>query len=1358
MASGSEDPSPERRLLPYEATRLAARRVLVVAPHADDETFGCGGTLASLLADGARLDVLVVTDGAADEPDPKRRHATGELRLAETREALVRLGGGAARCAFLPDRGLASRGGDLRELLEGALLEGLPDLVFVPSPAEVHPDHRAVAEAFLSLWAGEAGRRLALALPGGARAAFYEVSHPIRPTVLVDVSATVARKEKAVEAFVSQLGGHDYPALMRALGAYRRMSLPRSVVSAEAFFLVPVGDLPGIDPVRLARAIGPTLSPDEVLRAPAPAAGARPAPAASGGAPVATPLEAPAVSVVVRTKDRPGLLREALASVAAQEAPALEVVVVNDGGADVEGIVDPFRSRIAVRLVDLQPGRGRSAAANEGIAAARGAWVHFLDDDDLLLPGGLAALVAEARPDEVVYGRVEASRYLREGEGRTRTPFRSFAEPFSSEGLLLENFIPLNAALFPLEALRRAGGMDPGLERFEDWDLFLRLSDELPFRLVDVPVAEYRLFPGSFIDDPDGAAAQHRHRVAVLEKHAHRYGPETLARLLAHVKGVYLPREVRVEAERASGTVEGIRSAVERTAAEGREAELASVVIVNFNGRHHLEKCLPSLEACPPSAGEVILVDNGSSDDSVAWTRANHPSVTIVETGANLGFGGANRVGIERAKGAFVVLLNSDTVVEPGWLPALLRPLREEGDVAATCSTLRLLALPELLNGEGGGMTRLGYAWDHRFRFPFVPYGPGDPRPRCEEVLFPTAAAMAMRKADFLSLGGFDPAFFMYHEDVDLGWRLWLLGKRVVVCRDSVVRHAFLGTSRKEKGLEWRAKLGLRHCIRSALKHEEPLELAKVLRWHVQTLARAGAWRLLAHAALWNLGRLPGTLRERRALARRRVRSPRELRARGLVSPALYPAAPPEPPRYRGGEPPETWLPSPLLLPGEFSGESRLGWGWYGRDDDGAGPFRWTAGRARCVLRVGPSRSGLLRCEVKLSCARPAGEVRLTCGGREAVQAIEGEAWTTVEIGAASGEDGLLDLRIDSPAGVPHGAIGNWDFRHLGAAVRSIRFVDGPGPAEKEAPGKVPSRVSVVIPTFNRWEVLRETLDALRAQTHRDLEVVVVDDGSTDGTTERLLEYRDAHPELSLLPLHQTNQKQGKARNLGVTRATGDLVLFLGDDTIPDPRCVEEHVAAHRQEGAPCAVIGFTDWHRERMRVTPFLEFVNGRGAQFSFDLLADGREAPFTNLYTSNVSLPRDVAAANPFDGAFTSYGWEDIELGYRLSRQGIPIVYRKAASTRHVHPQTLGGFLRRQRHVGGAIGVLYRLQPELAGNPFLPSESPRWRFRKLGPLYSALGPVAAACDRAGIPLPGRLYDDLLNHAFYQGARRAPA
>ena len=240
------------------------------------------------------------------------------------------------------------------------------------------------------------------------------------------------------------------------------------------------------------------------------------------------------ISVIVRTKDRPGLLGDALATIAGQTYAPIEAVVVNDGGRDPRDVVDVLRKRLDCRIVDLRPGRGRSAAANAGIAAARGAWVGFLDDDDLLLPDAAATLVGASQGNEgVPYGRVDAYFHP---EGAAPRLFRVFSRPFDVAALLFENFIPINACLIPTRVLREIGGMDERLECFEDWDLFLRLSDRLPFRHVDRQVAEYRIFDQAFITGRGGQERQHLGRVAIFSKHAHRYTAEALSRMQYAVK------------------------------------------------------------------------------------------------------------------------------------------------------------------------------------------------------------------------------------------------------------------------------------------------------------------------------------------------------------------------------------------------------------------------------------------------------------------------------------------------------------------------------------------------------------------------------------------------------------------------------------------------------------------------------------------------------------------------------------------------------------------------------------------------------------------------------------------------------
>ena len=250
---------PERALIPYETSTFDAGSVLVLAPHPDDEVFGCGAALASLLDRGARVTVLVLTDGAAHEADPEERRRISEMRLAESRSALAALGGGSVVPAGFEDRSLRASVAAVEREVAARLVALQPDLVFVPSPVEIHPDHRALADAFLAVARRPASEPSARALQH-ATVAFYEVSQPIRPNFLFDASPYLERKERAMAAFASQNAGRDYPDFVSGMMVYRRMTLPRSVAAAEGFFVV-AGSALGSGQEVLVRSLGPEMPP-----------------------------------------------------------------------------------------------------------------------------------------------------------------------------------------------------------------------------------------------------------------------------------------------------------------------------------------------------------------------------------------------------------------------------------------------------------------------------------------------------------------------------------------------------------------------------------------------------------------------------------------------------------------------------------------------------------------------------------------------------------------------------------------------------------------------------------------------------------------------------------------------------------------------------------------------------------------------------------------------------------------------------------------------------------------------------------------------------------------------------------------
>lgn len=245
------------------------------------------------------------------------------------------------------------------------------------------------------------------------------------------------------------------------------------------------------------------------------------------------------------------------------------------------------------------------------------------------------------------------------------------------------------------------------------------------------------------------------------------------------------------------------------------------VALLSWNGRHHLETCLSALAAQQdPGVGwEIAVLDNGSTDGTADWLRTTWPDVRLIASPVNLGFcAGNNRLAAEASDADALALLNNDTRPEPGWLAALVDALRSApADVAAVSGKI-VDWEGERLDFGRGVMTFDGHAFQLDFRRPLsrarVPKAG-------EELLFPCGGNLLIRRSSFLEAGGFDESYFAYLEDVDLGWRLWSGGERVLFAPDAVVRHRSSATS-DLLGLFNRGFLFERNAFLTAYKNYEP--------------------------------------------------------------------------------------------------------------------------------------------------------------------------------------------------------------------------------------------------------------------------------------------------------------------------------------------------------------------------------------------------------------------------------------------------------------------------------------------------------------------------------------------------------
>lgn len=256
------------------------------------------------------------------------------------------------------------------------------------------------------------------------------------------------------------------------------------------------------------------------------------------------------------------------------------------------------------------------------------------------------------------------------------------------------------------------------------------------------------------------------------------------------------------------------------------EGELprVAVVILNWNGRHHLAGCFDSLRAMdyPQERLQVVLVDNGSDDGSVAEVRKKYPWVTLAENDRNRGFSAGCNQGAELAEDADVlVFLNNDIRVEPDFLRHLVAPVS-----AGTCvaSSAKMLSWDgKLLNSAGGGMNFHGIGIQRGYL--------EEPHERYDEprkTLFACGGAMAMDAGVFEELGGFDEEFFAYYEDVDLGWRSWVAGHEVHYAPSAVCYHHHSSTSRRVP-VERLRVLQIRNPLLACFKNYDEENLRRVL-------------------------------------------------------------------------------------------------------------------------------------------------------------------------------------------------------------------------------------------------------------------------------------------------------------------------------------------------------------------------------------------------------------------------------------------------------------------------------------------------------------------------------------------------
>ena len=414
----------ESYLIPYEAQQRinAQHGVLVIAPHPDDEVFGCAGAIAQHLIEKIPVTVIVLSDGQAQ--------GEGEQRRAESNAAAQLLGYGAPIFWGLTDREILYSESLVTRLMAFMDTHNI-DLIYCPSPLELHPDHRQAALIVI-----ETARRLS----GLYKVAFYEISAPLHPNVLLDISAHLALKKAAMQCFASQQSKQSYSDHINALNRYRTYTLPQNIQAAEAFLVLDAKALDQISAPVFAR-------------------------------PLVEKSQPKLVTIMIRSMDRPWLA-QALDSVALQDYPHIAVLVI--AAIPSHQLLPNRCGSYPLQLLGTDIPLDRAAAANRALDYATGHYLLFLDDDDWLLPDHISRLVNALEKGSALYRAAYSGVALVDLNNCPTGGI--FDYPFDSIQLAGVNITPIHAVLFDRSLIAQGCRFDEKLAHYEDWDFWLQIT------------------------------------------------------------------------------------------------------------------------------------------------------------------------------------------------------------------------------------------------------------------------------------------------------------------------------------------------------------------------------------------------------------------------------------------------------------------------------------------------------------------------------------------------------------------------------------------------------------------------------------------------------------------------------------------------------------------------------------------------------------------------------------------------------------------------------------------------------------------------------------------------------------------
>lgn len=428
----------EIKIAKYESVKeLPPGKSLVLAPHPDDEVFGCGGAILRHIQQGDIVKIVIVTDGGFPVKETQNYPEYIKHRKEESLAAAKIMDYGTPQFLDFPDGSLSPD-----EKLITTLISIINDFkaqnIYLPAESEIHPDHLALCIA---------GKQAANKCHRAINLIFYEVGQPLKPNLLHDITDLHDQLEMAMNSFSSQMAVQNYKHHINGLHAFRSYTLGNNVKYAEAYQInksigKKIEDTLSQEPQK-------SLMKEQVNKSDV--------------------NTYPLISVIVRTMNRPEL-PEALHSIAKQTYPNIEVIVVDALGEESLSL-GSFCGNSPMRVVSFKRHLTRPEAANIGLNEIKGAYFCFIDEDDLILDFHCEELHSILNKTNAIAAYSNIKRVNKKHE-----TLNVFEEEFNVYKLHWSNYIPFNALMFKTDLVQEECEFDESFEIYEDWDFIIQVA------------------------------------------------------------------------------------------------------------------------------------------------------------------------------------------------------------------------------------------------------------------------------------------------------------------------------------------------------------------------------------------------------------------------------------------------------------------------------------------------------------------------------------------------------------------------------------------------------------------------------------------------------------------------------------------------------------------------------------------------------------------------------------------------------------------------------------------------------------------------------------------------------------------